>query len=48
MKDKIDQMISLLQNYPNRVHIVKGIIYIVCQYEDLTVKYLQSIMTYLF
>lgn len=39
---------GLVQKYPHRDHIVKGITQLICRYEDNTVKFLPSILTYIF
>ena len=38
----------MIQQYPHKEHIVKGIIYLICHNEELTQKYLPSILAYLF
>lgn len=47
MRNSIDDMIGLIQKYPNREHIVKGIIHLIARYEDAAVKYLPSILAFL-
>lgn len=39
---------GLVQKYPHRDYIVKGIIQLICRYEDNTIKYLPSILAYIF
>lgn len=39
---------TLIQKYPNREHIVKGVIFLIYKYEDATIKYLPSILAFLF
>lgn len=39
---------GLIQQYPHKEHIVKGITYLICHNEELTQKYLPSLLAYLF
>lgn len=48
MKGNTEELMGLVQKYPHRDHIVKGITQLICRYEDNTVKFLPSILTYIF
>jgi hypothetical protein len=48
MKSTTDDMMALVQQYPHREYIIRGVIQLICRYEDATVKYLPSILTYIF
>ena len=48
MKSTTDDMMALVQQYPHREYIIKGVIQLICRYDDATLKYLPSILTYIY
>ncbi len=47
MEENAEEILSLLQTYYNREHIVRGIVCVVCHSEELALKYLPPILAYL-
>jgi hypothetical protein len=48
MRENTEDMMQLVQKYPHREYIVKGVTQLLCRYEEATLKYLPSILSYLF
>lgn len=48
MRANAEEMMGLVQKYPNREHIVKGIVHLICHDEALVQKFLPSILAFLF
>ena len=48
MTDKVVDFLQLLQSYPYREGIVKGIIMVLCQNEELLGQYLEQILGHIY